>query len=311
MSDLLSLPWDKLLRVSSTDLDNWLILHKENQVRKNLKVRFYRIKIDNEKIDENGFINYLLSTVQNYVFDQRQIDEIKNDGGDPFTEALKYFGDVDPIRDGRYGELILYILTEGILKTPLVVHKISHSYSANKQVEGSDGIFIGMLNQKISLLLGESKMRNMFSLCLPNAIQSINRFHDDIAAFEHEIKVARNHLSTDLNKLSHDGLTQLYNVFKITKPEFKQFNLSHPVLLIYKEKGIGKIEKELEKNILQLLTSKSQKIEKAIDDLSNHFKSEIILSFFLMPLNNVNDFRRALYKAFHNGQDYLPKGDNQ
>lgn len=150
MAKLNEHPWHKLLRVSPEDVKTILILTKESKIRDNLFVRFYTLPIKEDKIDEAGFIKFLLSSIEGYVFDKRQIDEYIEDGINPLERALTYFGDVDPLSDGRYGELILYILTEGILNVPLVVHKIAQSYSPNKQVEGSDGLFVGNHHDKFS-----------------------------------------------------------------------------------------------------------------------------------------------------------------
>lgn len=292
--------------MSAEEASKWLILSKETKLTDNLTVRFYRLPHIDNAVDEAGFINYVLKSIQGYVFDVDEIKELINDGEDPFESAIKFFGDVDPLRDGRYGELILYILTEGLLGVPLVVHKIAQSYSPNKQVEGSDGLFIGNFGGELSLMIGEAKMRTRFSVCLPDAVGSIERFKAGNDALSHEIKVARKHLSKDINNLDQDALTHLYNSMKFAKPEFDQFKISHPILLVYKEKDIGKIEAEVEKAVTEIIQSNSEKIEKSITSTVSELKDNT-LHFFLVPVADVNQLRKNLYKAFHDGQEYIKK----
>ena len=306
MANLNEYPWHKLLRVSNEEVKKWLILTKETKVSDTLFVRFYRLPHEGDKINEHGLINYLLTAIEGYVFDKTEVEELREDGEDPFESALRFFGDVDPIRDGRYGELILYVLTEGILNVPLVVHKIAQSYSPNKQVEGSDGLFIGHHQEKFSLLVGESKMRNVFSVCLPDALNSINRFHGEADALKYEIKIARKHLSKDIEDLDHGALKQLYDSLKPDKPEFAQFNLVHPILLVYKEKDINKIESEVEKALTELIGSTSASRETSIKNQTSHLEQNHI-DFFLIPVGDVSKFRTNIYKAFHGGQEYIKK----
>ncbi len=311
MANLNEHPWHNLLRVLPEEVKTNLILTKESKIRDNLFVRFYTLPSIGGKINEAGFIKFLLSSIEGYVFDKHEISECIEDGVNPLERALTYFGDVDPIRDGRYGELILYILTEGILKVPLVVHKIAQSYNANKQVEGSDGLFVGNHYDKFSLLIGESKMRNIFSVCLPDAINSIDRFHINQQALTHEINVARKHLSKDIDNLDHDALKQLYDSFRVSKPEFNQFQLAHPILLVYKEKEIANITVDMEKAIIGLIDKSSKSRENSIEKLSSHFPDKIILDFFLIPVADVNGFRVELYKGFHGGKEYVKKNDTE
>ena len=309
MANLNEYPWHKLVRVSGEEAKKWLVLSKETKISDTLSVRFYSLPIKDDKIDEEGFISFVLSTIEGYVFDVAEVEELRGDGEDPFTNALKFFGDVDPIRDGRYGELLLYILTEGMFNVPLVVHKIAQSYNPNKQVEGSDGLFIGLHGDKFSLLIGESKMRNVFSVCLPDAIGSIDRFHAG-EALTHELKVARRHLSKDIDNLDHVALKQLYDSLKPNKPEFAQFNLAHPILLVYKEKKIAEIESDVEKALLELINSNSAKREQSVKNQTTHL-GKVQMDFFLIPVSDVNSFRNNLYKAFHNGEEYVKKDEEE
>lgn len=303
--------WEKLIRVSTEEVKKWFVLVAEERIKENFFIRFYSLPVIDNKIDEEGLFHFLLSTVEGYVFDENEVSEQKEDGENPYINALKYFGDVDPIRDGKYGELILYILTEGVLNVPLIVHKISNSYNPNKQIEGSDGLFLGRYLGKVSLLIGESKMRNVFSVCLPDAIHSIERFQDKSEPLSHEIKVARKHLSRDIQNLDHAALDNLYNALKLKSEAFNELQFGHPVLLVYKESDFKKLKTDVHAEVNRIISSKRQSRVKSIAEQTSHFSDKICFDFFLIPVNDVSHFRKELYKAFHGGEEYVEKTDKE
>src|SRR5690606_2705950 len=148
----------------------------------------------------------------------------------------------------RYGELILYTFVEAVLKAPMVVHKISQTYNNNDQVKGADGIFIGNISGKATLLIGESKMKNNFNACVGEAMDSLKRFTKN-TSIGRELEVAKNHLSRDLNNLEENDLDLIYNSFRIKQQTFKEYNLCFPAFLMYSELKIKKIIEEALPNI--------------------------------------------------------------
>ena len=101
--------WMNLLRVDKNAFLNWFNLQEEVIVSKEVKIKFYSIKYKDNLPDDEGFINHLYSQVEKYVFDEKNVKELREDGIIPTEKALGYFGNVDPLSDGRYGELILYL----------------------------------------------------------------------------------------------------------------------------------------------------------------------------------------------------------
>ncbi len=145
--------WLKLLKVDKDVFFNFFNLNEEVLIEEGIKIKFYSLKYEGNKPDDKAFIKHLYSATEHYVFDEREIIELKEDGFVPSEKALSYFGDIDPLTDGRYGELILYQFVEAVLGTPMVVHKISQTYNNNDQVKGSDGLFVGNINDKATLLI--------------------------------------------------------------------------------------------------------------------------------------------------------------
>lgn len=299
--------WLKLLKVDRDIFFDWFNLKEEVVVSKDVKIKFYSLNYKNNKPDDEGFIKHLYQQVENYVFDEKTIRELKEDGDIPYEKALSYFGDIDPISDGRYGELILYLFVEAVLQTPMIVHKIAQTYNNNDQVKGSDGLFIGNINKKATLLIGESKMRNNFHVCVGDVIKSLERYIDNAESIDRELEVAKNHLSQDLKNLDENDLDLIYQSLRTKQIEFQEYNICYPAFLMYKEVKIKNLIAEnlpeIESQVLEFLDSiknrRSNYLKNSLPEINN-----ITLEFFMMPVQDVNSFRKMCYKIFHNGKEY-------
>ena len=300
--------WSDWLTINNEDVEAHLKVSITDAATERLLYRFFTITNNSSSIDEDTLINYLREQVTKFIFTEQDIEEFESDGLNPFDEAILKFGNVDPISDGKYGELLLYVLTEAILKTPMVVQKLSFTYP-NNQVMGADGVFLGTYKGKSALLIGESKMQQRYGICLSSAIGSIERFEKDEKYFKQELWMSRKHLRGDLKQKDLDFI---FNSLKHGTTEFKENILVHPILLIYKEKEIQGINDdsvtsdELEKNLLDLI---NKRLEKRVDSLKKMCENlleneEVYLDVFLIPVKNVNDFREKCYTIFHDGKSY-------
>lgn len=298
--------WLKLLKVDGESFSSWFRLVDEKKIS-DTKIKFYCLNFNKTEPDYDGFVRYLMTQVESYVFEDIEISEIIEDGDSPQEKALSYFGDADPLRDGRYGELILYLFVEALLKAPLVVHKISQTYNDNDQVKGSDGLFLGSRDGKSTLYLGESKMRGSFSVCVSDALDSISRYINNPEAVDRELSVAKKHLSRDLENLDKESLDLIYKSLRTKQPEFKEYNICYPAFLMYKEGKIEKmireslpdIENEVNKFLFKIKDRRSKYIGESLPEAKN-----ITLDFFMMPVVCVNSFRELCYKVFHNDKAF-------
>lgn len=299
--------WVKLLKVDEKIFFDWFNFKEEVVISKDFKLKFYSLRYKDNKPDDKGFIKHLYQQVEKYVFDENTINEIREDGDIPYEKALSYFGDINPLSDGRYGELILYLFVEAALQTPMVVHKISQTYNNNDQVKGSDGLFIGNINNKPTLLIGESKMRNNFHVCVGDVIKSLERYINKPESIDRELDVAKNHLSRDLSNLDEDDLDLIYQSFRTKQEKFQEYSICYPAFLMYKEvslknliaKNIPEIEGQVLKFLKSIKDRRSDYVKNSIPVIK-----DITLEFFMMPVEDVNDFRKMCYKIFHNGKEY-------
>ncbi|WP_062058370.1 HamA C-terminal domain-containing protein [Aquimarina longa] len=305
--DLKDIAWDKLLKIDKNAFTDWFSLNEEVTLSEDVKVKFYSLNFVDGSPDYEGFIKHLYEQVVTYVFDEKDIEELIEDGDIPYKKALSYFGDIDPISDGRYGELILFLFVEAILQTPMVVHKISQTYNNNDQVKGSDGLFIGNILDKPTLLIGESKMRNNFHVCVGDVLDSLNRYINNPHSIDRELQVAKKHLSRDLNNLEVGDLDLIYQSLRTKQEEFKGYGICYPAFLMYKEvnlkkliaKSLPDIEEVINKFINSVKTRRANYIEKTLPPIKG-----LTLEFFMMPVKDVNEFRESCYEIFHNGKKY-------
>jgi hypothetical protein len=97
-------------------------------------------------------------------------------------------------RTGEAGELLLYLLTEWILKAPQILAKMGLKTNRDMPVHGTDGIHIGYSHEKKSFCFywGESKLFEDVNTAISRAAKSIKTALKP-QSMEHEISlVARN-----------------------------------------------------------------------------------------------------------------------
>lgn len=303
------LNWEDWLTAKKDQLELNVSAEIENRDNPKLVYRFFTINCNGILINEDQLIHFLITQVTHFVFSKKDIAEFEEDEMDPLEEALKKFGDVDPIRDGKYGELLLYILTECYLGAPMVAQKLSYTYP-NVQAKGSDGVFMGNYNGEPALFIGEAKMRETYSVCLSDAVSSIERFHNDDDFLKNDLWIAKKQLREDM---SGDDLDYIYQSLKPNTETFSENSMVHPVLLMYKEKKISKLisestsQSELEQKLKDLITKNEAKRVKSITDLCSELTSleKVYMDYFLIPVESVSEFREKCYAAFHGNKRYV------
>lgn len=229
-----------------------------------------------------------------------------------YKEAQSFFGKKDPTTDGKYGELLLFALTESILKSKMVAHKIEGLSNAKDQVKGGDGIFLG--NYEIeegkfepAIFIGESKIQQGFSDCINEALSSINRFHNPETQAEFnsmEFIVANKTLFVDDSDVDYDTI---YEMLTPGSETFKSQILVHPILIMYNTQIIDSLEKkaknkdELELHIKNHIESKKDELVRKINEKLKTFPQieKVYVDFFCFPFNNIDNFRNGMYFNIH------------
>lgn len=300
----MEIDWQRFITVE----DGWVAkLLNMHPIQKNdkLMLRTYTVKFTGIKYDTAEFIEYIKTSIKNYVLNQQYLNSITEKNGDPFEEALIYFGEgSNPTNDGKYGELILYLLTEAILKIPMIVLKIPTG--DNMQQHGADGIFCGNYEGLPAILFGESKTVADLNTAINSAFQSLHRFHDPtkIATVKYELFVAKSMVNTRLD-LTKEELDYLYDCLTISGESYENRVKVHPVLIIYDNNRIANITEQdqstSELKLAKIIENTLQDNMKCLKDKLSQYSDmgTAYLDFFFIPLEDVNKFRHDLYKALH------------
>ncbi len=301
-----SLNWLQLLRINPSWISDLLLKHPEYTDNIHINVRAFTVSFDDKKENLDGLAEFMVQRIKEYVLTPSEIKELEKRDIDPWREAASYFGNRKSESEGKYGELLLFLLIEGILKSPMVAHKIKSISNMNAQVNGADGIFLGEINGAPSLLLGESKMIGGRSRAISEALESISVFHEPLTkgtAMKTELGVAKRNI---IELIDDKQLDYLMKALDYQSDTYKSLHKIYPVLIVYDDTKIKKIkckgkvdgEKQSEiifksssKSLLKIIQHKISEERKILDDAT--------LDFFFLPVSSVKTFRNLIHNKIH------------
>jgi len=297
-SDKPIINWEELSTVKDTWALTSLISYELLDIADG-KIRAYSLNYKNLNYNVQEFIESIKQNITSYVLNQRAIDAEERAGKDLFLTASKYFGKINPQKDGKFGELILYLLIESVLRVPMIALKLTSS--PNDQVKGSDGIFCGNYLSRPAILIGEAKVYKKINPAINSAFRSLNRFYQNQDALDNECLVARQ--SSRYDCLSNEQMDYIYDCLTIGS----EFNLAreviHPVLIIYDSASVveakGADDNELISHLKCLIHESTVQHEAYIVSLLEKFSAIRSVDFFFIPMESVDVFRNAVFKAIH------------
>ena len=295
----MTIDWSTLL---TADADWPFRLLRSHTIKSEDKIvlRTYTLKDIDQESCNKPLVSFVKSSVKSYILNEKEIELETTSGNDPLKHALQYFGKIDPLKDGKYGEMILYLLVESILKIPMVALKIPSSL--RDQQKGSDGIFCGMYKGSQAILLGESKTWKDMEAALKDAFKSLDKLYTG-NQLDQEYFVAKKGISK-LN-LTVEQLNYLYNCFSPTSTVYASLEKVHPVLIVYSK---DKLKETIIEGDVDIEHKINQLIESTIDGNLNKIKklcgkyqavSKFHLDFFFIPVQCVDKLREDLYEEFH------------
>lgn len=284
-----------------------------SKAEKKLNAKVFAVKFSGQKYLTTSWVKHITRRLKHFLYDKKKIELMTARGEEPYQEAMQAFGDVDPITDGKYGELILFLLVESVLRAPMMVHKISHLQNRHDQAKGADNLFIGTYKGERTIFLGESKIKTNYDKALHEALDSINRFYlpEDSASIDQEFIISRNNIRTDLSK---EQLEYLYEILDQTSHLHQNTNKAHPIFIMYDFDKIENIEIEctnaadgdtkLQKHVIEWLDKKFIKIQEKLKEFTELQSTDLI--FFLIPVKDSKAFRDLMYTTIH-GTSYRKK----
>ena len=143
------------------------------------------------KVDANGTLrlkdlrDYLDTRIVDYAIPKKEIDEAKNDFNNTGStrkiiqlkkKAENLFTDLN--KTGEGGEILLYILTQDILKLPQLISKMSLKTSPKMHYHGADGIHFqyDSITGNLELYWAEAKMYQDLNAAMVSCFDSLKGF---------------------------------------------------------------------------------------------------------------------------------------
>ncbi len=335
--------WDKKIQIEKNWVDDELTHHFTEEINDKLSMRIYTIIPSSTDINFLSLGSFLTRIIPQYVNSKKQIDDrikrsikryrekitienptlsekeiedIINSESQRitnetisliFNESRKFFKKkTEDQIGGKYGELLLFALVEGVLGCKMIAHKITKLTNVHDEVKGSDGIFIGNYKGNEAILIGESKVMQQRSTALDEALESLDRFHSDsdsASVFSHELFIAR----SDIHKFN-DGTVDIDELYDRLDPDmnaYKKRSLVHPVMVMYESKKIESLKKtssnqqdfleKIKKTIQSKLPTGKEAIIKLLNEkVSDLNLDHVFFDFFLIPVDNVERFRNTM-----------------
>jgi hypothetical protein len=187
------------------------LTHSANCDCRGVKLRLHFPAVSQGKATVWELINVLIDYMTPFALHRHQIDELETSIGKLppqeyrikcerlYREAVSLFvrAQKDTNRNGEAGELLLYLLTEWILKAPQLLAKLPLKTNRDVPVHGCDGIHIGFLPQKNTLCTywGESKIYSDVNKAIAEAIKSIQKALTP-ESIEYELSLITRHIDT-------------------------------------------------------------------------------------------------------------------
>lgn len=297
--------------VKKSEIEEFIVfdnfIDKENIIFKHLLIKW-----DSHEILESSFLEFMVDKIVHYVFkhedyskDEKILQKHNIKVKKLFSRAARRFIKITKNEEtgktsisGESGELILFLLLESQNIVQLV-NKMLYKLNFNKHVEGMDAIHIQIKNGKIILYFGESKMYEEFSHGLADAIKSLESF--TMEKEEDEFEIISTHMDDPKFDDHVNEIRDILLPYSNTTPKYKK---RYAVLLGFNWKKLENIsEINSSSNFSKMLQDVHQIFNPKIESkIRNSEINEKDFDFYLMPLQNVDDFRKKFNEELTNGK---------
>jgi hypothetical protein len=267
-----------------------------------LEVQTHCIAVGGDTIDSDALIEFASRKFPYLVFPEEEVEDrvevVYRD-----AQERAGFRD-DPIRDGLYGELLLFLLVDGLLDLPMISHKIAGKQNSQDEVKGSDGLFFGEYRGEEALGIGEAKFFSDKKDGIRDSLKSTDRFHGSggSSTRNHELEVASNSLSQNLPKERIKELSR-----RLTAPK-SNYRLVHPIFVGYEEEELTQLQTEatdgdeLQEMLFDNLEDGGENydyIRSQLEDYEDLRKQWLV--FILLPVENPDSFKKRLKERIFPG----------
>ena len=265
------------------------------------------------KVDANGtlrlkdLIDYLDTRIVDYAIPKKEIDEAKNDFNNTGStrkiiqlkkKAENLFTDLN--KTGEGGEILLYILTQDILKLPQLISKMSLKTSPKMHYHGADGIHFqyDSITGNLELYWAEAKMYQDLNAAMVSCFDSLKGFLLDPkgckSTQERDIDLITSNIHQNINNEAiEDILVEYFDKDKEQSNHLVYKGVCFIGFDYYKYQintDITKTTADIKNAILVEYDKWHNSVGDKIKEHMNLDKKEIHV--FLMPFPSVDEFRQ-------------------
>lgn len=287
----------EMARGDMGDLSNLIGLVKSHKLKEN-QVECYHLKVDaNGRPRLAELIKYMSKKITDYAIPRSKIvraQKALTERGctDEFTrivlEARSLFTKLE--QSGEGGELLLFALTESILKYPQILCKMSLKTDEQVHFHGADGVFLGVDDSDmLCVYWGESKLHASHSSALSDCVESIASILKMEPDVDSDIRLI------DYIDLGNSNLeSAIKNYFDYSSPYYDKLRSCAVCLLAFDHVSYKNGSEKLNNEDIQ------EKINKTYDtywkkNLEEKLKENGIehckIIFFYLPVNSVEELR--------------------
>lgn len=206
---------------------------------------------------------------------------------------------VDLEKTGELGEMLLYILTEDILKLPQIISKMTLKTSSKLHYQGADGIHFNYneCDDTLDLYWGESKMEKTITSALSNCFNSIVPFLTNPVSYDstqnRDLQLITSNISENINNEKLEDF--LVNYFDLNNDYSNKLNFKGICFIGFDVDNYP--TKAKEKSTLVLLEEFKEKLKSwkrsIITQLDNHPDiKKFEMNIFIMPFESVDEMRK-------------------
>lgn len=195
-------------------------------------------------------------------------------------------------RSGEAGEIVLYILTEWLLKAPQIVSKMYLKTNSNMPVHGTDGIHAryDVTTKKLYLYWGESKAHAVISGALGSALDSIAHFVNE-SFDKREIDIVSAY--ADFEGLDQEAIDAFLTYLDPYSEESNERVVTYSCLLVFEfAPNLGEVPEAAEGKFVEAVGQSAEQFIKSIKQtVAAKGLAAQRFEFFLLPVPSVQQFR--------------------
>lgn len=303
--------FESLLRGELTDLEPYIEkINIEIPVKNSNAISHcYMLKFNgNDTPRVKDLAEFIAYKIVDYSIPRSEIEKAKKYDIDHNTtigitklqkKAVSLFTDIKNTGEG--GEILLYVLTQTILRLPQVLCKMPLKTSATMHYHGVDGVhaYYDKEIDKLALYWGESKLYQNVNEAIKNCFESLGPYLCNTGGSASPIQRDLHLFRDNLDLLDETLENALLKFLDKDSPEYNKLEYRGVCLIGFDNKEYPTKPNSVSMNAIKAKIE--NEIEKWNEQLSTKLKDNtplesFVIHIFLLPFPSVQEFRNAFLK---------------